>query len=63
MNTLEQRWHRVDASEDELNHRISLSIARWHQRINFCKAPAGQKAGYFGPDANSACWIPSPPKL
>ncbi|HZD50355.1 MAG TPA: hypothetical protein VE178_16550 [Silvibacterium sp.] len=42
---------RVDATEDELNDRIPLSIARWHQHINFCKAPAGQKAAYFGPDA------------
>lgn len=42
---------RVDASEDELNDRIPLSIARWHQHINFCKAPTGQKAAYFGPDA------------
>jgi hypothetical protein len=42
---------RVDATEDELNERIPLSIARWHQHINFCKAPAGQKTGYFGPDA------------
>ena len=42
---------RVDAHEDELNDRIPLSIARWHQHTNFCKAPAGQKAAYFGPDA------------
>lgn len=42
---------RVSASEDELNDRIPLSIARWHQHINFCKAPAGEKGGYFGPDA------------
>jgi len=42
---------RVDASEDELNERIPLSVARWHQHVNFCKAPEGQKAGYFGPDA------------
>ena len=42
---------RVDASEDELNDRIPLSVARWHQHINFCKAPEGQKAAYFGPDA------------
>jgi hypothetical protein len=42
---------RVEATEDELNDRIPLSIARWHQHINFCKAPAGQKAGYFGVDA------------
>lgn len=42
---------RVHASESELNDRIPLSIARWHQHINFCKAPHGQKAAYFGPDA------------
>jgi hypothetical protein len=42
---------RVTASEDELNTRIPLSIARWHQHINFCKAPAGEKSEYFGPDA------------
>ena len=42
---------RVSAAEDELNERIPLSVARWHQHVNFCKAPAGQKAGYFGPDA------------
>jgi hypothetical protein len=38
-------------TEDELNDRIPLSIARWHQHVNFCKAPMGQKAAYFGPDA------------
>jgi hypothetical protein len=42
---------RKAASEDELNERIPLSIARWHQHINFCKAPTGQEAAYFGPDA------------
>ena len=42
---------RVDATEDELNDRIPLSIARWHQHINFCKAPTGQKTAYFGPAA------------
>jgi hypothetical protein len=42
---------RVDANEDDLNDRIPLSIARWHQHTNFCKAPAGQKAAYFGPNA------------
>lgn len=39
------------ASEDELNERIPLSVARWHQHINFCKAPKGQEAAYFGADA------------
>ena len=42
---------RVDASEEELNERIPLSVARWHQHINFCKAPAGKKLEYFGPQA------------
>jgi hypothetical protein len=42
---------RVTASEDELNERIPLSIARWHQHVNFCKAPFGHWAEYFGPNA------------
>lgn len=41
----------VDAPEDELNDRIPLSIARWHQHVNFCRAPIGEGAAYFGPDA------------
>jgi hypothetical protein len=42
---------RVDATEEELNDRIPLSIARWHQHVNFCKAPRGQWPAYFGPTA------------
>jgi hypothetical protein len=42
---------RVDATEDELNARIPLSIARWHQHVNFCKAPAGEASEYFGKNA------------
>jgi hypothetical protein len=42
---------RVDAPESELDQRIPLSIARWHQHINFCTAPDGHKGEYFGPDA------------
>ncbi len=42
---------RVDAGEEEINERIPLSVARWHQHVNFCKAPPGRKAEYFGPDA------------
>ncbi len=41
----------VGADEADLNSRIPLSIARWHQHINFCKAPPDQKALYFGPNA------------
>jgi hypothetical protein len=42
---------RVNATEEELNQRIPLSIARWHQHINFCRAPVGDTAEYFGPNA------------
>jgi hypothetical protein len=42
---------KFSATEDELNDRIPLSIARWHQHTNFCKAPAGHEAEYFGADA------------
>ena len=38
-------------SEDELNARIPLSIAQWHEHVNFCKAPEGRKSEYFGKDA------------
>jgi hypothetical protein len=41
---------RVDASEDEINERIPLSIARWHQHVNFCKAPLGHWSEYRGPN-------------
>jgi hypothetical protein len=40
---------RVNASEDELNSRIPLSIARWHQHVNFCRAPIGHFRENFGP--------------
>jgi hypothetical protein len=42
---------RVDASEQEIDGRVPLSIARWHQHVNFCKAPEGHKMEYFGPNA------------
>ena len=29
--------------EDELDQRIPLSIAQWHEHVNFCTAPAGRK--------------------
>jgi hypothetical protein len=35
--------------EDELDQRIPLSIAQWHEHVNFCTAPAGRKGEYFGP--------------
>ncbi|KAA6462960.1 hypothetical protein DYQ86_06380 [Acidobacteria bacterium AB60] len=39
---------RPSATEDELNQRIPLSIARWHKHTNFCAAPANQVKDYFG---------------
>ncbi len=37
--------------EDELDARIPLSIARWHEHVNFCAAPRGHEREYFGPHA------------
>jgi hypothetical protein len=46
-----------DATEDELNQRLPLSVARWHRHINVCWAPedrimdykaAHPKFGMFG---------------
>jgi len=36
------------ATEDELNQRIPLSIARWHKHTNFCAAPAKKVQEYMG---------------
>jgi hypothetical protein len=37
-------------SEDDLNQRIPLSIAQWHEHVNFCKAPEGHKQEMLGPN-------------
>ncbi|HEY1677140.1 MAG TPA: hypothetical protein VGG04_05500 [Candidatus Sulfotelmatobacter sp.] len=37
-------------TEDQLDERIPLSIAQWHEHTNFCTAPAGRKGEYFGPN-------------
>jgi hypothetical protein len=40
------------ASLDELNARVPLSLAQWHQHTNFCKGPAGTPMSeYMGPGA------------
>ena len=39
---------RPSATEDELNQRIPLSIARWHKHTNFCAAPENKVKEYFG---------------
>jgi len=36
----------------DLNARVPLSVAQWHEHVNFCKAPAGTGSeAYFGPAA------------
>ena len=37
-------------TEDDLNERIPLSIAQWHEHVNFCKAPDGHKLESLGPN-------------
>ncbi|MFC5864621.1 hypothetical protein ACFPT7_20095 [Acidicapsa dinghuensis] len=37
-----------NATAEELNSRIPLSIARWHEHTNFCAAPADRVKEYFG---------------
>jgi hypothetical protein len=39
---------RPNATEDELNQRIPLSVAHWHKHINFCTAPADRVKEYHG---------------
>jgi hypothetical protein len=34
-------------SEDDLNQRIPLSVAQWHEHVNFCAPPTGHKAEMF----------------
>jgi hypothetical protein len=36
-------------SEDDLNLRIPLSIAQWHEHTNFCAAPPERKKEYLAP--------------
>jgi hypothetical protein len=33
-----------NATEDQLNERIPLSVARWHEHVNFCMPPRGVAA-------------------
>jgi hypothetical protein len=37
-------------TEDDLNQRIPLSIAQWHEHVNFCKAPEGRRQEMLGPN-------------
>lgn len=40
----------ANASMDELDSRVPLSIAQWHEHTNFCQAPPGEGRKYFGKD-------------
>ncbi len=31
-----------DFTEDQLNKRVPLGVARWHQHVNLCMLPRGQ---------------------
>ena len=35
-------------SLDQLDERVPLSIAQWHEHTNFCAAPPGHRAEYLG---------------
>ncbi len=34
--------------EDDLNKRVPLSVAQWHEHVNLCRAPEGEESQYFG---------------
>ena len=36
-------------AEDQLDERVPLSVAQWHEHVNFCAAPAGRKNEYGTP--------------
>ncbi|HUJ94993.1 MAG TPA: hypothetical protein VLW84_07005 [Terriglobales bacterium] len=40
-----------NASEDQLDQRIPLSIAQWHAHVNLCLPPAGHRGEAMGPNA------------
>jgi hypothetical protein len=40
-----------ELTEDQLDERVPLSVAQWHEHVNFCKAPMGRKMESFGPHA------------
>ncbi len=37
-------------TEDDLNQRIPLSIAQWHEHVNFCRPPEGRGKEMLGPN-------------
>jgi hypothetical protein len=41
----------VSFTEDQLNERIPLSVAQWHQHVNMCRPPQGQAFEMLGKHA------------
>jgi hypothetical protein len=39
-----------DATEEELNARIPLSVAQWHAHVNLCIAPRSERGAAFEPN-------------
>jgi hypothetical protein len=39
------------ATQDQLNERVPLSIATWHLHTNLCLPPPGQQVKWVGPGA------------
>ncbi len=37
-------------TEDDLNQRIPLSVAEWHEHVNFCRAPEGRRHEMLAPN-------------
>jgi hypothetical protein len=42
---------RKNQSEDQLDKRIPLSMAQWHEHVNFCAPPQDKKNELWGPHA------------
>jgi hypothetical protein len=40
-----------NATEDQLDQRIPLSVAQWHAHVNMCVPPADKKRELWGPNA------------
>jgi hypothetical protein len=38
-------------TEEQLDERVPLSVAQWHEHVNFCAAPEGRKNEYLVPHA------------
>lgn len=36
-------------NEDQLDQRVPLSVAQWHEHVNFCAPPAGKRGEMLGP--------------